>query len=60
MKDRGMPHGYYTRGYIAGSGEKGTLTAAGKRLLDLVSGDFVAPAPAKEEESRKVSTKKKG
>ncbi len=55
-----MPHGYYTRGYIAGSGEKGTLTAAGKRLLDLVSGDFVAPAPAKEEESRKVSTKKKG
>lgn len=60
VKDRGMPHGYYTRGYIAGSGEKGTLTASGKRFLDLVSGDFVAPAPAKEEESKKVSGKKKG
>lgn len=43
VADRGMPHGYYTRGHIAGSGEKGTLTASGRRFVELLTGEFPAP-----------------
>lgn len=55
VRDKGMPHGYYTRGYVAGSGQTGTLTSSGARYIELLSGDFQAPAAAPEP---KVSTKK--
>jgi len=45
VKDRGIPHTYYTRGHVTGSGETGTLTANGERYLELLTGDFEAPAP---------------
>lgn len=46
VRDVGLPHGYHTRGYIAGSGNTGTLTASGARLMELLTGDFVVPPPA--------------
>lgn len=40
IKDRGIPHTYYTRGYVSGSGETGTLTSNGFRFIELLTGDF--------------------
>lgn len=62
VKNRGMPHGYYTRGYIAGSGDIGTLTSSGARFVELLTGDFVvppAPAPKAKPTSSKKKTRKK-
>lgn len=58
VRNQGMPHGYHTRGYVAGSGDTGTLTASGSRFVELLSGDFVAPPPAAAPEP-KVKTKSK-
>ena len=43
VRNEGMPHGYHTRGHIAGSGDTGTLTASGSRCVELITGDFEAP-----------------
>ncbi len=40
VKDRGIPHSYYTRGYVSGSGDTGAITASGFRFLELLTGDF--------------------
>ncbi len=45
VRDVGLPHGYHTRGYVAGSGSTGTLTASGARLMELLTGNFTAPPP---------------
>ena len=45
VKNRGMPHSYYTRGHVGGSGDVGTLTGSGARYLELILGDFPTPAP---------------
>lgn len=58
VRNQGMPHGYHTRGYVAGSGDTGTLTASGSRFVELLSGDFVAPPPVAAPEP-KVKTKSK-
>ncbi len=59
VRDRGMPHGYYTRGYVAGSGSTGTLTSSGTRFVELLSGDFQAPPPAPAAPQPRLTTKKK-
>jgi murein DD-endopeptidase MepM/ murein hydrolase activator NlpD len=46
VKDRGMPHAYYLRGYVSGSGSSGALTSSGARFIELMTGDFTAPPPA--------------
>jgi len=45
VKDRGIPHTYYTRGHVSGSGSTGTLTASGARYVELLTGEFEAPSP---------------
>lgn len=45
VKNRGMPHGYCTRGYISGSGDTGALTSSGARFVELLTGDFAVPPP---------------
>lgn len=40
VKDRGIPHSYYTRGYVSGSGVNGALTSSGFRFMELLTGDF--------------------
>jgi hypothetical protein len=44
VKNQGLPHSYHTRGYLSGSGDTGALTASGGRFLELLTGDFPAPA----------------
>ncbi|MFZ4764107.1 MAG: M23 family metallopeptidase [Roseimicrobium sp.] len=46
VNDRSLPHLYHTRGYVSGNGNSGTLTASGVRFVELLSGDFQAPATA--------------
>lgn len=40
VKNRGIPHSYYTRGYVSGSGDTGALTSSGFRFMELLTGDF--------------------
>ena len=58
VKDEGIPHVYHSRGYISGSGATGTLTASGTRFIELLTGDFEAPAPVAAS-TPKVTTKSK-
>ncbi|RBP35125.1 peptidase M23-like protein [Roseimicrobium gellanilyticum] len=55
VRDVGLPHAYHCRGYVSGSGNTGALTASGARLMELITGDFVAPPPLPE----KPAVKKK-
>jgi hypothetical protein len=48
VRDVGLPHAYHCRGYVSGSGNTGALTASGARLMELITGDFVAPPPMPE------------
>jgi hypothetical protein len=63
VKDNGVPHVYYTRGCVSGSGATGTLTGTGVRYVQLITGDFTPDPAAKTEKksaaSSKKSTKKK-
>jgi hypothetical protein len=59
VEDRKIPHGYHTRGHVAGSGGTGTLTAAGHKFVELLTGSFEAPSPAPTVlDRKKVSAKK--
>lgn len=59
VRNQGMPHGYHTRGYVAGSGDSGTLTSSGARFVELLSGDFVAPPVTAPEPEVITKSKKK-
>jgi hypothetical protein len=60
VKDNGVPHVYYTRGCVSGSGAVGTLTGTGLRYLQLITGDFTrAPAVAESTPTPKKTTASK-
>ena len=68
VKDNGVPHLYYTRRCVSGSGAAGTLTGTGLQYIQLITGDFTRPpavadsTPKKataSKSSKKSSTKKK-
>lgn len=52
VRDVGLPHAYHCRGYVSGSGNTGALTASGSRLMELLTGDFVAPPPLPEKAAK--------
>jgi len=41
-----VPHRYLTRNLVTGEGNKASLTASGKELVALLTGDFPTPTPA--------------
>ena len=55
VKDNGVPHLYYTRSCVSGSGAAGTLTGTGLRYIQLITGDFTR-TPAVAESAPKKST----
>ena len=44
VKDEHMPVSYHTRGHVIGTAAKFSLTSAGVRYVQLITGDFAAPA----------------
>ena len=58
VRDVGMPHAYHCRGYVSGSGSTGAITASGARLMELITGDFVAPPPLPEKPAPAKKKKK--
>jgi hypothetical protein len=63
VKDIGIPHVYYTRRCVSGSGAAGTLTGSGLSYIQLITGDFtrapavVASTPKKKTTASKSSKK---
>jgi murein DD-endopeptidase MepM/ murein hydrolase activator NlpD len=57
VRNEDMPISYHTRGYLSGSASKFYLTASGLRYVQLITGDFTAPAGATEKPA--VTTSKK-
>jgi hypothetical protein len=60
VKDNGVPHAYYTKSCVNGSGPTGALTATGVHYLQLITGDCTPdPSAPKSASASKKSTKKK-
>jgi hypothetical protein len=64
VKDNGVPHIYYTRRCVTGSGATGALTGEGIQYVRLITGDYIPDPSAPKKaattsKSSKKSTKKK-
>lgn len=60
LRSSTIPQRYLTRGLINGEGTTASLTASGKQLVALLSGDFPAPAPASAPAKTKPKTPSTG
>lgn len=59
VKDNGVPHVYYTKSCVSGSGPTGTLTGTGLRYVQLITGDFTPDPSAPKAEKKSASSSKK-
>jgi hypothetical protein len=58
VQDRGVPHVYYTRGAVSGSGAVAKLTGNGLSYVQLITGDFTRPSAVARSEKSDATTSK--